>query len=243
MENFCQHTGRTLGAHQASAKFLQRAKGALCGFLAATLLTGWMLVAPGFLAAQTANREPKNAAPAGDVENGRKIFASHPCSTCHGSDGQGASGPRIAPPPLELSAFVHYVRQPVGLMPAFNNEAISDAQLADVFVFLKSAAPPEAASETTPAGNAENGKKLFSENGCYECHGYQGQGAQQTGAATIGPPPLPFAAFAKYVHQPTGSMPPYAEKVLSDAQLADIYAYLKSIPTPPSPKSIPLLNQ
>jgi len=202
-----------------------------------------MVVAPGFLTAQTANRAAKNDAPAGNAENGKKIFASHPCSACHGSDGQGASGPRIAPPPLELSAFVHYVRQPVGLMPAFNNEAISDAQLADVFAFLKSAAPPEAALEATPTGNAESGKKLFSENGCYECHGYQGQGSQQTGAATIGPPPLPFAAFAKYVHQPTGSMPPYAEKVLSDVQLSDIYAYLKSIPQPSSPKSIPLLNE
>ncbi len=72
--------------------------------------------------------------------------------------------------------------------------------------------------------------------------GYQGRPSQQTGAATIGPPALPFVAFAKYVHQPAGSMPPYAEKALSDARLSDIYAYLKSFPQPSSPKSIPLLN-
>jgi hypothetical protein len=36
-------------------------------------------------------------------------------------------------------------------------------------------------------------------------------------------------------------MPPYTSKVVSDAELADIYAYLQSIPTPPPASSIPLL--
>ena len=39
------------------------------------------------------------------------------------------------------------------------------------------------------------------------------------------------------------AMPPYREEVLSNADLADIYAYLKSIPKAANPKSIPLLNQ
>src|SRR5271157_757088 len=43
-------------------------------------------------------------------------------------------------------------------------------------------------SDTPSAGNAQNGKKLFNTIGCYECHGRQGQGATQTGAARIGPP-------------------------------------------------------
>jgi mono/diheme cytochrome c family protein len=38
-------------------------------------------------------------------------------------------------------------------------------------------------------------------------------------------------------------MPPYTEKVLSNDDLADIYAYLQSIPKPADYKSIPLLNQ
>ena len=46
-----------------------------------------------------------------------------------------------------------------------------------------------------------------------------------------------------YIRHPTGQMPPYTSKVISDSELADIYAYLKSQPTPPSGKSIPLLNQ
>ena len=38
-------------------------------------------------------------------------------------------------------------------------------------------------------------------------------------------------------------MPPYREKVLSDADLADLYVYLQSIPKGPDPKTIPLLNR
>ena len=38
-------------------------------------------------------------------------------------------------------------------------------------------------------------------------------------------------------------MPPYTEKVLPNDDLADIYAYLQSIPKPADYKSIPLLNQ
>ena len=34
-------------------------------------------------------------------------------------------------------------------------------------------------------------------------------------------------------------MPPYREKVLPNADLADIYAYLQSVPKPPDPNSLP----
>ena len=98
-----------------------------------------------------------------------------------------------------------------------------------------------AASKTSPSsGNAENGKKLFLSDGCYECHGRQAQG----GAAgpRLGPGPLPLAAILKYVRQPSGQMPPYTAKVISDAELADVYAYLQSLPQPPKPDSIPALK-
>ena len=98
-------------------------------------------------------------------------------------------------------------------------------------------------SDNPPSGNAQNGKKLFMSDGCYECHGRQGQGAAQTGAARIGPPQLSFEGFQTYVRSPKNQMPPYTAKALPDQDLADIYAYLKSIPMPPKGKDIPLLNQ
>jgi len=89
--------------------------------------------------------------------------------------------------------------------------------------------------------SAANGKKLFSEYGCYECHGTQGQGT--TAGARLAPKPIALAALIAYVRQPKGQMPPYTSKVVSVAELADIRAYLASIPEPPPAKSIPLLNQ
>jgi mono/diheme cytochrome c family protein len=94
-----------------------------------------------------------------------------------------------------------------------------------------------------PNGNKENGKKLFMNNGCYECHGREGQGAVQATGPRIGPPQLSFEVFAKYLHHPTGQMPPYTSKVISDQELADVYAYLQSKPKAAASKDIPLLNQ
>lgn len=94
-----------------------------------------------------------------------------------------------------------------------------------------------------PAGNAQNGKKIFVNDGCYECHGREGQGATQTGAARIGPPQLAFEGFQSYVRKPAVQMPPYSSKAVSDRELADIYAFLQSIPMPPKGKDIPLLNK
>ncbi|HEV7967154.1 MAG TPA: cytochrome c [Candidatus Acidoferrales bacterium] len=98
-------------------------------------------------------------------------------------------------------------------------------------------------SEAAPAGNAETGKKIFTKDGCYECHGREGQGAAQGAGPRIGPLQLSFESFTKYVHQPTGQMPPYTSKVISDQELADIYAYLQSRPKATPSKDIPLLNQ
>jgi mono/diheme cytochrome c family protein len=88
--------------------------------------------------------------------------------------------------------------------------------------------------------DAANGKKLFAKDGCYQCHGTQGQGT--TAGARLAPKPPALAALIAYVRQPKGQMPPYTAKVISDAQLADIHAYLASIPEPPPAKNIPLLN-
>jgi mono/diheme cytochrome c family protein len=82
-----------------------------------------------------------------------------------------------------------------------------------------------------PPGSAANGRKLFVSVGCYQCHGYEAQGSTATGPR-LGPRPLPLAALSRYVRKPAGQMPPYTAKVLSDAELADIYAFLQSLPPP-----------
>src|SRR5215831_12129750 len=89
--------------------------------------------------------------------------------------------------------------------------------------------------------SAANGRVMFIKVGCYQCHGYQGQG----GAAgpRIAPEPVPFDGLAAFVRTSSGEMPPYPATLLSDSDLADIYAYLQSIPRPPALADLPLLKQ
>jgi ubiquinol-cytochrome c reductase cytochrome c subunit len=93
----------------------------------------------------------------------------------------------------------------------------------------------------TASVNAENGKKLYISYGCYECHGREGQGSPYSGAR-LAPKPVELRYFIGYVRQPTGQMPPYTTKVASDADLADIRAFLNTVPPPPPVKSVPQLK-
>ena len=97
-----------------------------------------------------------------------------------------------------------------------------------------------AGSDAALAASAENGKRVFMKIGCWQCHGTVGQG----GAAgpRLAPDPLPYETLAAFVRSANRAMPPYREAVLSNADLADIYAYLESIPKPPAVDSLPLLE-
>lgn len=102
------------------------------------------------------------------------------------------------------------------------------------------AAGRAAKAAPAPAGDALRGKKLFTSYGCYECHGRAAQGG--TGPR-LGPDPLPFSAFLSYLRHPAGNMPPFTAKVASDQDLADIFAFLSSLPEPPKLKDVPLLRE
>jgi mono/diheme cytochrome c family protein len=195
-----------------------------------------LLMAGGRIGAQASGAK----AP-GSVTNGKQMFVEIGCATCHGAQGQGTNlAPQIAPPPLNLEPMIAYLRQPTGKMPPVPPGTASDQQLADIYAYLKSVAPPGSSIDQLK-GNPESGKKLFLAYGCYECHGWQGAGAAI--APRIGPPALSLAGLLRYVRAPTGQMPPYTAKVASDQDLADIYAYLKTFPPPQPASKIPLLNQ
>ena len=72
-------------------------------------------------------------------------------------------------------------------------------------------------------------RALFVGYGCYQCHGYEGQGGE---ALRIAPSAYPFEAFAARVRRPANEMPAYAREVLSDADLEAIYRYVRSRPEP-----------
>jgi mono/diheme cytochrome c family protein len=96
-------------------------------------------------------------------------------------------------------------------------------------------------ADTSRHGNAQNGKRLYDKYGCYECHGGQGQGSQLSGPR-IAPSSGSFSGFLTYIRRPTGQMPPYTRKITTDTELADMYAFLQSVPPPPDVEKIPLLK-
>lgn len=90
------------------------------------------------------------------------------------------------------------------------------------------------------AASAEKGKSLYMTYGCFGCHGTVGQGGNA--GPRIAPEPMPYEAMVNFIRTTTRTMPPYREAVLPNEDLADIYAYLQSIPKSPDYKTIPLLN-
>lgn len=124
------------------------------------------------------------------------------------------------------------------LLHAFGAATVSERSLAVITVLLL---PLFALAQSAPSGNAENGKRLFLRDGCWECHGYAGQGGRD--GARIGATSLTLQGVIRYVRKPTGAMPAFTDKLISDQELTDIYAYLKSLPPVKAAKDVPLLNQ
>ena len=105
-------------------------------------------------------------------------------------------------------------------------------------MFLAAASP---AQDKAPPGSVERGKKLFADLACYSCHGTHAQGGGR-GAEPPIPLGYPFAGFIAVLRKPRQDMPAYEEKLVSNQDVADLYAYFASIRPAPAAKDIPLLR-
>ena len=118
-------------------------------------------------------------------------------------------------------------------------KTVLSAAMLLVFAGVVTAQAPPPAPTTT--GNPTAGKPLYLDYGCYACHGFN---AQTGNGQRLLPPRLNQQQFVLYIRGPrTQQMPAFSQKMLSDAQVADIYAYVLSLPRAPELKDIPLLNQ
>jgi mono/diheme cytochrome c family protein len=100
--------------------------------------------------------------------------------------------------------------------------------------------PSDAPPQAPAAASVQQGHELYLKYSCYACHGYDGHGGA---GARLVPLAITEARFTAYVRNPRGRMPPYTDRVLSDAELADLLAYIKSLPASPSADQIPLLSR
>lgn len=103
------------------------------------------------------------------------------------------------------------------------------------------AAPTWAPAQVTGAPLDERGKTLYEKNMCTTCHGTAGNGGERGSGPAIAPNVWPLEAMKTQMRNPRQAMPRYGEKFLSDADLADIHAWLSTIKAGPKAKAIPLL--
>jgi len=88
------------------------------------------------------------AAAEGNAASGKQLFEKKNCYYCHGTAGQGGrDGARIAATAMSVPAFIRYVRQPVGAMPAFTAKILSDQELRDIYAHLKALPAARAPNE------------------------------------------------------------------------------------------------
>ena len=98
-------------------------------------------------------------------------------------------------------------------------------------------------AQDAPKGDVSRGKQIYMADGCFLCHGRVGQGGgYNTPVPALAKTELPYEAIKMQLRTPADDMPAYSTAVISDEQIADIYAYLQSLPGRRDPKSIAILN-
>jgi ubiquinol-cytochrome c reductase cytochrome c subunit len=98
-----------------------------------------------------------------------------------------------------------------------------------------------AEAQEAPKGDAKTGLANFRKFGCYSCHGIVGQGTLRDGPR-LNAVALGYPAVLAQLRTPRYEMPAYTAVQISDAGVADIYAYLSAIPKQPEAKSIKALQ-
>jgi mono/diheme cytochrome c family protein len=99
-------------------------------------------------------------------------------------------------------------------------------------------------SQSPPTGDAVKGKQTFLNAQCYACHGRFGEGGRfEYPAPPLVSLDLPAEALQAFLRAAPNDMPSFAPTLLTNDDIANIAAFLRSLPGRGDPKDFPLLNQ
>lgn len=101
-------------------------------------------------------------------------------------------------------------------------------------------------------GSAANGRRIYYEQSCYGCHGFNGETGSRDLVGTNSPVLATEENFVRYLRLradvapllPSTRMPNYPESELGDAAASDLYAYIRSFRlNAPEVEDVPTLQQ
>jgi mono/diheme cytochrome c family protein len=147
------------------------------------------------------------------VSAGAQVWASSPCAGCHGANAEGKIGPMLAGTQLSLDQIKNKVHQGAsGMeMPRFSADQVSDADIASIYAWLTSLSA---------------GAQVWASSPCAGCHGPNAEG--KIGPRLTGTE-LSLDQVKNKVHQGASGMemPRFSADQVSDADIANIYIWLK----------------
>lgn len=112
-----------------------------------------------------------------EIERGHKYFKQY-CARCHGMEARGGTGPSLRRPVLQRAArdedLFSVIRYGIPGTEMPGTWLLSEKDIWQVAAYIRSIAQP---AEDIPAGNADNGKRIFESKGaCRNCHIVHGRG-------------------------------------------------------------------
>jgi hypothetical protein len=153
-------------------------------------------------------------APTGNPARGKVLWQKTEhieCRECHGVNGEGGFGPDLAGRKLTPAQFIHAVRKPWGIMPAFTDANITDPELMDLIAYfdtLPSVAEPGPWRVKVPEG-ASRGLATATTSGCVQCH----HPLFNNGRAIMGAIDANFEWFKSIVYVHTVAYPPTRARI------------------------------